>query len=341
MLASVIVRSHNEAPRLRLTLASLAAQIEPAEIVVVDDGSSDDTPAVVAEWAGQTPVVAVRNASARGGSSASNLGALRASGDILIFLDGDTLAAPDLVARHLDAHRRGDGLIARGETFHLRSARPFADPESGAPFPDQAERVRATPEAERARALITRSAIAADFGAIAARAQPGVYPGTDPRALFALEMDALRAHPDCPALWAAASGSNQSVARAPFLDVGGFDPELSINEHRELALRLCRAGLRMSAADGARTYHMIHRSGWRDPLVERDWEEQFYRAHPISEVPLLSVLWGSLAAGSMRQAARIESIPALFEAARQCDGVVGVDAVREAHFANRLRRAAG
>jgi hypothetical protein len=43
----------------------------------------------------------------------------------------------------------------------------------------------------------------------------------------------------------------------------------------------------------------------------------------------------------MRQAARIESIPALFEAARQCDGVVGVDAVREAHFANRLRRAAG
>jgi glycosyltransferase involved in cell wall biosynthesis len=266
MLASVIVRSHNEAPRLRLTLASLAAQTEPAEIVVVDDGSSDDTPAVVAEWAGQTPVVAVRNASARGGSSASNLGALRASGDILIFLDGDTLAA---------------------------------------------------------------------------RAQPGVYPGTDPRALFALEMDALRAHPDCPALWAAASGSNQSVARAPFLDVGGFDPELSINEHRELALRLCRAGLRMSAADGARTYHMIHRSGWRDPLVERDWEEQFYRAHPISEVPLLSVLWGSLAAGSMRQAARIESIPALFEAARQCDGVVGVDAVREAHFANRLRRAAG
>ena len=336
MLASVVVRSHNEAPRLRLTLASLAAQTEPAEIVVVDDGSSDDTSAVVAEWAGPTPVVSVRNASARGGSSASNLGALRASGDILIFLDGDTLAAPDLVARHLDAHRRGDGLIARGETFHLRGARPFADPETGAPFPDQAERVRATPEAERARALITRSTIVADFDAIAARAQPGVYPGADPRALFALEMDALRTHPDCPALWAAASGSNQSVARAPFLDAGGFDPELSINEHRELALRLCRAGLRMTAVDGARTYHMIHRSGWRDPLVERDWEQRFYRAHPISEVPLLSVLWGSLAAESAPEAARIESIPALVKAARQCDGVVGVEAVRAAHFANRL-----
>jgi GT2 family glycosyltransferase len=341
MQASVVVRSHNEAPRLRLTLASLAGQTEPAEIVVVDDGSRDETPAVIADCVSRTAVITVRNASARGRSIASNLGALRASGDILIFLDGDTLAAPDLVARHLDAHRRRDGLIARGETFHLRSARPFADPETGAPFPDQAERLRATPKAEWTHALITRSAIAADFAAIAAGAQPAVYPGAGPRALFELEMDALRAHPDCPALWAAASGSNQSVARAPFLHVGGFDPELSINEHRELALRLSRAGLRMAAANGARSYHMIHRTGWRDPLVERDWEEQFYRTHSISEVPLLSVLWGSLAPGKIPQAARIHSIPALFDAARQCDGVVGVEAVRAAHFANCVRKPPG
>ena len=216
----------------------------------------------------------------------------------------------------------------------MRGVRPFADPESGLPFPDQEERVRAMPRDERDRALITRAAIAGCFDTVAARAQPGVYPGAGPRKLFEMEMAALRERPDCPALWAAASGSNQSVARAAFLAAGGFDPDLAINEHRELALRLCSAGLRMAAAEGARTYHLIHRTGWRDPLSEPDWEERFYRAHLIPEVPLLSVLWRSLSSEGVPAAARIDSIPALFEAARRCDGVVGPEEVRKAHFDN-------
>lgn len=332
MSISVVVRTRNEAPRLRLTLASLAAQVEPAEVVVVDDGSSDGTPAVIAEWSRRLRLVPIRNAEAEGRSAASNKGARNASGEIVLFLDGDTLAAPDLVARHLDAHRRSSGLIARGEINHLRSVRPFADPETGTPFPDQEAHVRAMPEEERSRALVTQAAIAERFETIAARARPGVYPGAGPQKLFELEMTALRNHPDCPALWATAAGSNQSVARAAFLDVGGFDPDLSINEHREIALRLCLAGFRLAPVNGARSYHMIHRSGWRDPLSDSAWEDTFYRAHPISEVPLLSVLWASLTSGGVPRPARIESIPELFEAARHCDDAVGVEAVRAAHF---------
>jgi glycosyltransferase involved in cell wall biosynthesis len=121
MRVSVIVRSKDEAPRLRLTLASLSVQTEPAEIIVVNDGSTDHTDAVVAEAAKNTAIVSIRNAEPLGRSGAANAGAERASGDILLFLDGDTLAAPDLVARHVAAHRAEPGRRAR-------SRRPRRDP---------------------------------------------------------------------------------------------------------------------------------------------------------------------------------------------------------------------
>jgi hypothetical protein len=249
----------------------------------------------------------------------------------VLFLDGDTLAAPDVVARHAEAHGLGGRRIVRGETWHLRCTRPFLDPETGAPQPAEAARVARMPAAELARSLVTRRQIAEGFDEIAARGQPGIYPGFGPRRLFELEMEALNAHPDCPVLWAAAAGSNQSVAREIFLQSGGFHPRLSINEHRELALRLCQAGCRM-AGTTARTYHMIHRSGWRDPLVDRDWEELFFAAHPTPAVALMSVLWASLAEPcDLPVAARITTLPQLAAAAERCAAVAGREAMLQAH----------
>jgi len=339
MRASVIVRSKDEAPRLALTLASLAAQSRAAEVVVVNDGSTDGTATVIDHAALPTPIVRVNHARSLGRSAAANAGAARASGDILIFLDGDTLAGPEFVARHLAAHLAGANVVARGETFHLRQTRLFKDPSTGSPMPGEEARVAAMSDAEKRRLSVTREEIARDFAAIDRRAQPGIYPGAGPRRLYELEMEALRQDPDCPALWAAASGSNQSVSREAFLASGGFHPSLTVNEHRELALRLCQAGLRMTPADGARSYHMTHRQGWRDPLADTAWEALFYRAHPLPEVALLSVLWASLADPSpCPAAARITSIAALAAAAaRRHDGMGDPAAVRRAHFADALR----
>ncbi len=332
MRASVIVRTCNEADRLRLTLASLAGQSEAAEIVVVDDGSRDHTAAVIAEAARSRPITCVRHDAPAGRAGAANAGAAVAVGDILLFLDGDTLAAPDLVASHLDRHRAAPDLIVRGETHHLRCTRFLADPETGTPQPGQAARLARLSPAELARCRVTRDDVLGGFDAIAVRAQPGIYPGAGPRLLYKLEMQALRAQPDCAVLWEAAAGANQSVARAAFRAAGGFDPALTINEHRELALRLCRDGLRMAVGTG-RTYHLTHRTGWRDPLAERDWEPIIYRAHPIPAVPLLAVLWASLAdPPPFPRAARIASLPALAAAAARCAGVHGIEAVRAAHF---------
>lgn len=319
---SVVVRTKDEADRLRLSLASLGRR-PPDEVVVVDDGSRDHTQEVIDEASLLMPIVRLRHDQAIGRSGASNAGAAAARGDVLFFLDGDTLVGPDCLDLHGLSHRQADGLVGRGETFHLRATRFFLDPEASTPRPGQESRVARMSAAERDRAKVTREQIRHDFGFIHRRAEPGIYPGAGPRRLYELEIEALRDHPDCDVLWAAASGSNFSVRRTAFLEVGGFDERLDNNEHRELALRLCRAGASMGLVAGARTYHLTHRSGWRDPLTECDWETIFYRRHPTPAVSLLPVFWASLADRSrIPESLRITSLLALERAAR---GRTGVD----------------
>lgn len=330
---SIVIRSRNEADRLRLTLNSLARQSETPEVIVVNDGSTDHTCAVLDTPPAGIDLVVIHHDVAHGRSSASNAGAERASGDILLFLDGDTLTAPELTQRHLEAHEGRDDLIVRGATHHLRCTRFFLDPEAGTPRTGEERRIARMSEAERSKAIVTRRQIAEDFAAIDVRSEPGIYPGFGPRKLFDTEMSNVRDHPECSALWAAASGSNQSVHRRAFLDAGGFMPQLAINEHRELALRLCRQGLRMRVCDG-RTYHLTHRAGWRDPLIDKEWEEIFFRAHPIAEVALLSVFWQSLSeSASLSSSARLLSLPELAFAADRLRGIQDPDAIREAHVA--------
>ncbi len=66
MSVSVVIRSKDEADRLRLTLASLARQTEACEVVVVNDGSADHTRAVLDEAAGGRALVVVHHDGAAG-----------------------------------------------------------------------------------------------------------------------------------------------------------------------------------------------------------------------------------------------------------------------------------
>lgn len=316
MTVSVVIRTRDEADRLRLVLASLSRQSQPAEVVVVDDGSVDHTPEVISEAGSELNLVSLRHVSSRGRSAASNTGAGAASGAILLFLDGDTLAHPDFVRNHVRAHASGRALIARGEAFHLRCTRHFRDPEAGTPMKSTAGQAMSLSSRDLDRLRVTRTQVGEDFASIERRAAPGVYAGTGPRLLQDIELSALRNHEDCSVLWAAASGSNQSVPRQGFLAAGGFNEAVDINEHRELALRLQRSGHRMVVAEGARTYHMIHRAGWRDPLQDVAWEDAFHAAHPLPEVELLPVFWASLSPDCpLPEEDRIRSLPDLETAA--------------------------
>lgn len=334
MKVSVVIRSKDEADRLRLTLASLAGQTERPEVVVVNDGSSDHTADVIAEAGQELDLVAVHHETPHGRSAAANAGAKAASGDILVFLDGDTLAEPEFTAKHASLHRNDRSLIVRGETYHLRCTRPFLDPEAGTPRKGEEDRVARMSDKERTRALVTQSQVRHAFSEIDRRAQPGIYPGFGPRRLYDLEMKALREDTDCAVLWAAASGANQSVSRSAFLQSGGFHPDISINEHRELALRMCRSGLKM-AATTARSYHMTHRSGWRDPLDDLEWEAVFFGEHPEPVVALLPLFWQSISDQSpLPEEARIMSLPELERISQRFEGIEGRDAVRSAYLAH-------
>lgn len=293
MRISVVIRTRDEAPRLRLTLASLERQA-CHEVAVADDGSADDTPAVLEAAARALPLRVIRHTAPLGRAAASNAGARIATGDLLLFLDGDTLAGPDMVSAHVALHRGKPDIIGRGETWHLRCTRFLADPEGGIGWPDDDGRAARLPPAERDAMRVTRGQVRDAFEAIARRAGPGIYPGAVPRRIHDAEIRALAGATAGDRSWAAASGSNLSVRRDAFLAVGGFDPEIDINEHRELAYRLCRAGARVMLAEGARSYHLTHRSGWRDPLAERGWESRFRSAHPEAPIDALTHYWAAL-----------------------------------------------
>lgn len=302
MRTSLVIRTRDQWTRLRLVLASAERQDGLDEVVVVDDGSVDATSTGLIGATAPCPLVIVRNAAPMGRSAACNIGAEAASGDLLVFLDGDTLAGPGMVAAHARAHTGQAKLIGRGETWHLRCTRWLSDPETAEFWPHEAARGAAIAPEERESLRVMAAQVRGDFASIVRRAGPGVYPGAAPRRLHDEEMRALRERSGSAMLWAAASGSNLSIRRDMFLAAGGFDPGIDINEHRELAYRLCRGSARMTAVEGACTYHLTHRSGWRDPLADPLWETTFKDRNPDAPIDALKQYWRDVSSGASASA---------------------------------------
>jgi 4,4'-diaponeurosporenoate glycosyltransferase len=108
---SVIVPARDEAGRLPRLLALLAADRQPYEVLVVDDGSTDGT-AAVACAAGATVVPADLPAGWSGKAYACWVGAQAARGDLLVFLDADVEPAVGAVAALAAAAATSGGLVS-------------------------------------------------------------------------------------------------------------------------------------------------------------------------------------------------------------------------------------
>ncbi|MCK1719959.1 glycosyltransferase [Bradyrhizobium sp. 141] len=102
-LVSVVIPAKNAAAYVGETIASALTQGDVAEVIVVDDGSTDDTVAIV-RAVRDSRLRLIHNESA-GVSAARNLGARYASGEWLLFLDADDRLRPGAVTALLAAAR--------------------------------------------------------------------------------------------------------------------------------------------------------------------------------------------------------------------------------------------
>jgi glycosyltransferase involved in cell wall biosynthesis len=99
-LLSVIIPTYNSARYLPLTLQSLFEQDFTAyEVIVVDDGSTDETAQAVAPFSERIRFVAQPNA---GSAAARNRGLALAQGELVLFLDADDLLLPGTLRRRVD-----------------------------------------------------------------------------------------------------------------------------------------------------------------------------------------------------------------------------------------------
>ncbi len=87
---AVVIPCYNHASVLRRTLKALAHQtLKPAEVIVVDDGSSDDPTAIVAQFESTLPIKSLTLRHNHGAPFARNEGARLTSAPFLLFLDAD------------------------------------------------------------------------------------------------------------------------------------------------------------------------------------------------------------------------------------------------------------
>lgn len=102
---SVIIPTYNRAALIGRTIESVLGQTYPhVEIIVVDDGSTDDTRKVLAQYGERIHYIYEQNA---GPSTARNRGARASRADYIGFLDSDDLMLPNKLERqvaYLDAH---------------------------------------------------------------------------------------------------------------------------------------------------------------------------------------------------------------------------------------------
>jgi len=245
MKASVIVTTYNRPDALAAVLHGLAAQSDcDFEVLVADDGSGPDTTRLVQDMACGFPVPLVHvwqeDKGFRAGA-ARNRACAQATGNYLIFLDGDCVPLPNFITRHKLLAE--SGWFVAGNRILLSEA-----------FTRQAL-ARALPLHQRNRCqwLLDR------------------WHGRINRWLPLLHLADAGWRKRSPQRWQGARTCNLAVWREDFVAVNGFDEAYAGwgHEDADLAVRLIRYGMqRKDGRFATAVMHLWHRENDRSQLAE-------------------------------------------------------------------------
>jgi GT2 family glycosyltransferase len=236
MRISVIVATYNAPRELDLALHGIARQSTlPNEIVIADDGSREDTRDRIESWRARFPMplhhVWQEDLGFRK-SRVQNEAVRRASGDYLVFLDGDSIPHRHWIADHVSASRERRVLCGRRVRLgpKLSARLTGEDVDLG--------------RLEKPLGIVFKSAVAKD----------------SKRALLGVRLPPLVArlfHPRSRKLM----GVNVSMPRRAFESVNGFDEAFEHYgwEDLDLEIRLRRSGFELyPLLNRAVVYHMYH-----------------------------------------------------------------------------------
>jgi glycosyltransferase involved in cell wall biosynthesis len=116
---SVVIPSYNRASLLKEAIDSVLGQdFDDFELIVIDDGSTDDTPGLLQSY----PNICVVRQDRRGVSAARNAGIRRASGRFLAFLDSDDLWLPKKLSAQIAFFKtHPEAVICQTQEIWIRS----------------------------------------------------------------------------------------------------------------------------------------------------------------------------------------------------------------------------
>lgn len=290
---SVVIPSYNDSKALELTLTAFNCQTYPHdryELVIVDDGSSDQTEDLVNSFEASYQVHYIKQCN-MGRSKARNVGIEITSGEILIFNDADGIPSPDFIAQHVKYHQSDKPTVVIGGKYDL-----LARWKDGIPiryldkllavsghYEEVRQNVRLARQGQETP-FLSKADIQTDFNRVRRYVFRKSHHNWDEvYQVYSETLDGFFIP------WILLVTINVSVSKSVLMKAGLFD-ESFIGwglEDTELGYRLHKCGAKFVYNEAAANYHQVHPNN----AVKR-WKEharnyaRFCQKHPTLEIYL-------------------------------------------------------